>query len=71
MFAKKMELELSKDSELGELMKVSISGPDGPDVRQAQTHIQEVVQLLFEDGQITLARIAVAFAYAYRVCRWD
>ena len=64
-----MELELLKDVDLGELMRVSISGPEGPDVRQAQAHIQQVVKLLFEDGQITIAKIAVAFAYAYRVCR--
>ena len=64
-----MELELLKDADLGELMRVSISGPEGPDVCQAQAHIQQVVKLLFKDGQISIAKIAVAFAYAYQVCR--
>ena len=65
MFAQKVELDVN----LVELMRDAISGPDGLDVRQAQAHVQQVVKVLFEDGQISIARIAVAFAYAYYVCR--
>lgn len=64
-----MEREFHEGSELGQIARDTIEGHDGPDIQKAKTHIQQVVQLLFQTGQITLAKIATAFAYAYHVSR--
>ena len=64
-----MEQELEEGSELGQITKESIEGPDGPDIQKARNHIQKVVQLLFQTGPISLGRIATAFVYTYHVCR--
>ena len=64
-----MEREFQEGSELGQIARKTIEGPDGPDIEKARNHIQQVVQLLFQAGQISLAKIATAFAYAYHVSR--